>query len=74
MGERFRGLIIKHIRTILEARTAQKWGKCVERTAGYSNDDKALRWEFGNDLEPEVSELTAGCCADLRRHHGPLEP
>jgi len=73
-GEPFRGLIIQPIRTSLEARIAQEWGKRVERKAGYSNDDDALRRELGIDLEPEVSEWTAGGCADLGRQHGQREP
>jgi len=59
MGERFWGLIIKRIRTSLEARIAQERGKHVERMAGYSNNDDALRREFGIDLEPDVSESTS---------------
>jgi len=73
-GERFRGLIIERIRTFLERRIAQEWGKHVERTAGYSYDGDAFRWEFGIDLEPEVSESTAGSRTDLRRQHGQQEP
>jgi len=33
-----------------------------------------VRWEFGIDLEPVVSELTAGGHADLGRQHGQREP
>ena len=47
------------------AKSAQARGKRAERTAGYSNDDDALRWEFGIDLEPEVSESARGSRADL---------
>ena len=47
------------------AKIAQQWGKRAERTAGYSNDDNALRREFGIHLEPEVSESARGCRADL---------
>jgi len=64
-GERFRGLIIKRIRCSLESRIAQEWGERVERSAGYSNDDNALRGECGIYLEPEVSESTGGGRADL---------
>ena len=49
----------------MEAKIAQERGKRAERTGGYSNDDDALRWEFGIDLEPEVSESAQGSCADL---------
>jgi len=73
-GERFWGLIIECIRTFLEARIAQERGEHVERTAGYSNDDDALRWEFRIDLEPEVSELMAGGHANLGRQQGQWEP
>ena len=47
------------------AKIAQEQGKRTERTAGYSNDDDALRWEFGIDLEPEVSESARGSRPDL---------
>jgi len=53
------------IKTTLGAKIAQKRGKRTERTAGYSNDDDALRQEFGIDLEPEVSESARGSRADL---------
>jgi len=49
----------------LGAKIAREWGKRAERTAGYSNDDDALRREFGIDLEPEVLESVRGSCADL---------
>ena len=47
------------------AKIAQERRKRAERTAGYSNDDDALRWEFGIDLKPEVSESARGSRADL---------
>ena len=72
-SERFQRLIIERIKTSLEARIAQERGKHVERTAGYSNDDEALRQEFGIDLEPEVSESAAGSLADPGREHGRRE-
>ena len=53
-GERFEDLIIARIKTGLGAKMAQGRGKHAERTAGYSNDNDALRQEFGIDLEPEV--------------------
>ena len=68
-GEQFQGLIIKRIRTALQARIAQERGKWVKRMAGYSNDDEALRQEFGIDLEPEVCESAAGGLADLGSQH-----
>jgi len=55
-GERFQGLIIAQIKTALGAKIAQERGKRAERTAGYSNDNDALRREFGIDREPEESE------------------
>jgi len=55
-GERFQGLIIERIKTALGAKIAQERGKRAERTAGYANDNDALRREFGIDREPEESE------------------
>jgi len=49
----------------LGAKIAQERGKRAERTAGYSNDDDALRREFGINLEPKVSELAWGSRANL---------
>ena len=46
------------------AKIAQEREKRAERTAGYSNDDDALRREFGIDLEPEVSEWAQGSPPD----------
>ena len=48
----------------MEAKIAQERGKHAERTAGYSNDDNALRREFGIDLEPEASQSARGSFAD----------
>ena len=59
-------MIIGRIKTALGAKIAEERGKRAERTAGYSNDDDALRREFGIDLEPEVSESARGS------YHGPL--
>jgi len=73
-GEQFRGRIIKCIRTSQEARIAHVRGMRVERTARYSNDNNELRWEFGIDLEPEVSEWTAGGRTDLGRQQGRRKP
>jgi len=56
----------------LGAKIAQERGKRAERTAGYSNDDDALRREFGIDLEPEVSESARGSRADLADALGEL--
>ena len=39
--------MIQWIRGTLEGRIARVRGKQVERTAGYSNDEEALRREFG---------------------------
>ena len=45
----------------------QEWGKRVERTVGYDNDEDTLRREFGSDTELDELE-TAGGCADSGRH------
>jgi len=58
--ERFQGLIIAWIKTPLGANFAQEREKRIERTAGYSNNNDALRREFGIDLEPDVGELARG--------------
>ena len=71
-GERVKALIITWIKTTLEAKIAQERGKHVERTAGYSNVDDALRREFGIDLETEVSELAQGGLADPEENLGGL--
>jgi len=54
------------IRGTLEARIPREWGKEVERTAGYSNDEEALRWEFVMGPGPGGLELASGV-ADERR-------
>jgi len=46
--------MIARINTALGGKIAQRRGKRSERTAGYSNDDDALRREFGIDLNLEV--------------------
>ena len=46
--------MIGRIRTILEARIAKEWGKPVERTTRYSNNEEGLRREFG--IEPASYE------------------
>jgi len=71
-GERLQCLFIARIKTALGAKIAQERGKHAERTAGYSNDDNALRREFGIDLEPEVSESARGSRADLADASGGL--
>ena len=48
----------------MEDKIAPERGKRAERTAGYSNDDNALRWEFGIDLELEESQSAQGSFAD----------
>ncbi|RPB00159.1 hypothetical protein L873DRAFT_1843128 [Choiromyces venosus 120613-1] len=67
-GEVWRGRIIERIRRTLEARIAKECGKRVERTAGYSNDEEALRREFGNDPEPEELEGAGGRAVTARRY------
>ena len=58
--------MIQRIRGTLEARIAREGAKQVERTAGYSNDEKALRREFGMGPGPGGFE-SAGSVADERR-------
>ena len=58
--------MIQRIRGTLEARIARERGKQVERTAGYSNDQEALRQEFGMGPGPGGLE-SAGGVADERR-------
>jgi len=58
--------IIPLIRGTLEARIARERGQHVERTAGYSNDEEALRREFGMGPGPGGLE-SAGGVADERR-------
>ena len=62
----------------MEARIAKERGKRVERTAGYDNDEDALRREFASDTELDELEA-AGSLVDTgghgwqepRREHGP---
>ena len=58
--------MIQRIRGTLEARIARERGKQVVMTARYSNDEEALRWEFGMGLGPGGLE-SAGGVADERR-------
>ena len=53
----------------MKARIDNKQGKGVERTEGYSNDENALRREFGIDPEMDRSEAAAGL-GDTGRGHG----
>jgi len=57
----------------LEARIAKEPGKRVERTAGYDNDEDALRREFGSDTELDELEA-AGGLMDTGGGHGRQEP
>ena len=61
-----RDRMIQRIRGTLEARIVMEWGKQVERTARYSNDEEALRREFGMGPGPDGLE-SAGGVADDRR-------
>jgi len=72
-GEVWRGRIIARIRTTLKARIEKEQRKRVERTEGYSNDEDALRGEFGIDLEVDGSEA-AGGLGDTGRGHGRRGP
>ena len=58
--------MIQRIRGTLEARAAREQGKQVERTAGCSIDEEALRREFEMGPGPGVFE-SAGGGADERR-------
>ena len=58
--------MIQRIRGILEARITRERGKQVERTAGYSDDEEALRREFGMGPGPGGLESACGV-ADKRR-------
>ena len=50
----------------MEARIAREPGKQVERTAGYSNDEEALRQEFGIEPGPDGLESAGGVANDRR--------
>ena len=58
--------MIQRIRGTLEARIVRERGEQVERTAGYSNDEKALRREFGIGPGPDGLELPGGVADDRR--------
>jgi len=63
----------------MEARIAKEGGKRVERTAGYDNDEYALRRDSGSDTELDELEATGGLVdtggrhgqQELQREHGP---
>ena len=63
----------------MKARIGKEQGKLVERTAGYNNDEDALRWEFGSDTELDELEAVGGLVdtggghgwQEPRREHGP---
>ena len=63
----------------MEARITKERGKQVERTAGYDNDEDALRREFGSDMELDELEAAGGLVdtggehgrQERRREHGP---
>jgi len=57
----------------LEARIAKEAGKRVERTAGYDDNENALRREFGSDMELDELEA-AGGLMDTGGGHGQHEP
>ena len=57
----------------MEARIGKEWGKRVERTAGYDNDEYALRRKFGSNTE--LDELEAACgLVDIGGGHGRHKP
>jgi len=41
-------------------RIAKEGGKQVKRTAGYDNNEDALRWQFGSDTELDELEAAGG--------------
>ena len=57
----------------MKARIEKERGKRVDKTEGYSNDEEALRQEFGIDLEVDRSEA-AGGRRDTGRGHGRHRP
>ena len=61
-----RDRIIQRIRGPLEARIAKEWGKQVERTDGYSNDEEAFWQEFGMGPRPDELESASGVADDRR--------
>jgi len=58
--------IIQRIRGTLEARIARERGKPVKRTARYSNDEEALRQEFGMGPGPGGLESAGGVAHERR--------
>jgi len=69
MGEVWCGHIIEGIRTTLKARIEKEGGKPVERTKGYSNNEDALRQEFGMHPGVDGSEA-AGILEEAGRGNG----
>jgi len=57
----------------LEARILNEHGNRVERTAGYDNNEDALRREFGSDTELDELEAGGGL-VDTGGGHGWHEP
>ena len=57
----------------MKARIAKARGKRVERTAGYDNNEDALRREFGSDTELDALEA-AGGLVDTGGGHDRHEP
>jgi len=56
-----------------EARITKKWGKRVESTAGYDNDEAALRREFGSNTDLDELEA-ASSLIDTGGGHDQHEP
>ena len=52
--------MIGRIRTTSEVRVAKERGKQVERSTGYSNEEEALRAEFGIEPAPYEADLAGG--------------
>jgi len=66
------------LRTCSTIGLLQERGKQVERTAGYDNDEDALRRDFGSNTELDELEAAGGLVdsgghgrQEPRREHGP---
>ena len=57
----------------MEARIAKEWGKLVERTAVYGNDEDTLRREFRSNTGLDELEAT-GDAMDTGGGHGRHKP
>ena len=60
--------MVERIRTTLDARIAKEGGKLVERTAGYENNEDALRQECGSDTELDELQVAGGLPDTVKDH------